>query len=207
MIGRNVPHTASAIATISARVRLARQVWANRARFTSARPRAGRPAAAGRPRRRPRRRRRTRGRPPRGAPARSSGRGSVSPAMAARNGPTSPSSRQRQPAVGDADRRMTPGTPSSAGGGALDAASRRCACGAPARSATSSSATSRPCRTIATRSHTRSTSDRTCDEKKIVRPAAAGRRGSRRRRAASAGRGPRSARRGSPAPGRAGAPG
>ena len=37
---------------------------------------------------------------------------------------------------------------------------------------TSSSATSRPRRTIATRSQTRSTSDRTCDEKKIVRPAA-----------------------------------
>ena len=47
MIGRNVPHTASAIATMSARVRLARQVWANRARFTSARPRAGPPRGRG----------------------------------------------------------------------------------------------------------------------------------------------------------------
>ena len=50
----------------------------------------------------------------------------------------------------------------------LDVALRRAS-----SASTSSSATSRPRRMIATRSHTRSTSDRMCDEKKIVRPASA----------------------------------
>ena len=92
------------------------------------------------------------------------------PAIAARNGPMSPSSRQvSQPSL--ALTSETPATPSRVGAGPASRIStfrfRR------ARSAgISSSATRRPARTIATRSHTRSTSDRMCDEKKIVRPAA-----------------------------------
>ena len=87
---------------MSSRSRLARQVCANRARFTPRRPRS------------------TRGRLPRGWPARWSGPRTVVPAMAARNGPTSPSSRhvRRSPST---TRSLTPATPSSAGGRAVEA--------------------------------------------------------------------------------------
>ena len=93
------------------------------------------------------------------------------PAIAARNGPTSPSSRHVSRPSGHVARPLTPGTPRATAARPSTRIStfrlRRAS-----SAATSSSATSRPCRTIATRSQTRSTSDRTCDEKKIVRPAA-----------------------------------
>jgi hypothetical protein len=123
----------------------------------------------------------------------------------ARNGPTSPSSRQvSQPSPVD-----DLGHAGNAASGRRRTASRSSTFRLRlARSAgTSSSATSRPSRMMRHAIAHRSTSDRTCDEKKIVRPSRAGPRGSSRRPAASAGRGPRRVRRGSPAPGRAGAPG
>ena len=150
--------------------------------------------------------RRTRGTRPRGWPARWSGRGR-------RRRRSPPGTAQRRRRAGTRAGRpldatsLTLATPSSAGAGPSTRSStlrlRRAS-----SVATSSSATSRPWRTIATRSQTRSTSDRTWDEKKIVRPAARKVLEDRRRtRAASAGRGPRTARRGWRARGRAGAPG
>src|SRR5438093_5187430 len=93
------------------------------------------------------------------------------PASAARNGPTSPSSWQGSRPSAVRAMALTPGTPSSLGRSPSATRSSTFRFRRSSSLATSSRATSRPRRTIATRSQTRSTSDRTWDEKKIVRPA------------------------------------
>ena len=191
MIGRKVPHRSGPQRTIRRprSIRLARQVWANRARFTR-RPGGG----AGPPATGVSVELQERLLEPGGLDRQSGDRGT---AIAERNGPRRLRAGNVSSAVGRPGRLDTPATPSRSGGGRephLDVA-------LPARQQASGCPRARP---AGRGGRSRPVADpfdlgQQCDEKKIVRPSAEGRRGSSRRRIASAGRGPRSARRGSPA--------